>query len=502
MRTTGILMPIFSLASPYGIGTLGAACYEFVDFLEKAGQCWWQILPLNPTNYGDSPYQSFSSAAGNPFLIDLDVLAQEGLLKKEEFAGLDFGSDCESVDYDKIRETRKPLLRLAFSRFDCRGEGFLRFCERESDWLDDYCLFMALKQAAGGADWHEWSKELRFREPSVLQEAREKYRTEMQYFAFEQYEFYREWFLLKDYANAHGVGIIGDMPIYVSADSADSWAHPEIFDLDEELRPKMVAGCPPDPFAEEGQLWGMPVYRWDIMAEEPEPYSWWKGRLKRAFQVYDKVRIDHFRAFDSYYCVKYGSPNAKEGVWRDGPGMHFFHAVEKVFGKNLPIIAEDLGFLTPGVRKLLAESGYPGMKVLQFAFVAGQDSEYLPHNFTPNCVVYTGTHDNDTVLGWTKTAPAADVAAARRYMHVDDAEGFNWAMIRLALMSVAEISIIPMADYIGLGSAGRINTPGTVGTNWKWRIGPGCVNDWLAGILLENAELYSRDAQSIRNRAK
>lgn len=493
MRACGILMPVFSLPSEYGIGTLGKEAYHFVDFLKKAGQRYWQLLPLCPTNYGDSPYQSFSSAAGNPYFIDLETLEQEGLLAGEEYRTVDFGSDPTAVDYDKIIANRLPVLRRAYERFCAAPEpGFAAFCEREKGWLDDYALFRALKAARGGADWHDWELPLRRRDPGALAAAREELRHEVDFYRFIQYKFYQQWYRLKDYANQNGILMFGDMPIYVANDSADVWANPADFDLDEEGVPRVIAGCPPDPFAEDGQLWGMPVYDWEHMKHEPIPYRFWRERLGHAFRVFDLVRIDHFRGFESFYCVKYGMENAREGEWRQGPGMDLFRALRESFGDTLPIVAEDLGFLTPEVKQLLEDTGFPGMKVLQFAFDAREDSDYLPHHYTRNCVVYPGTHDNDTVIGWTRTAPPESVAFARRYMHVDDNEGFNWAMIRLAMQSVADTAIFTMADFMGLGSAARINTPATVGGNWKWRIAPGCINDWLAGIIRENVALYSR----------
>lgn len=491
MRTSGILMPVFSLASPYGIGTFGKHAYAFVDFLKAAGQSYWQILPLNPTNYGDSPYQSFSSAAGNPYFIDLDTLCAEGLLRPEDYETVDFGSDAGRVDYAKLYESRLPVLKKAFSRF-AGGAEFDRFCLEQSGWLEEYALFMTIRQTHGETSWREWPAALRHREAAALGTVRQLHAETVQFYRFLQYEFYKQWKALKTYANRNGVLIIGDMPIYVADDSVDVWANPRQFDLDEDLLPRMVAGCPPDAFSDEGQLWGMPVYDWDHMMAEPIPYSWWRQRMKRTLDVYDVVRIDHFRGFESFYCIPYGAKNAKNGAWRKGPGIALFTELAKDFGEDVPIIAEDLGFLTPQVRQLLEHTGFPGMKVLQFAFDPAQESDYLPHNFERNCVVYTGTHDNDTVIGWTKSADPEAVDYARRYLHVDDREGFNWAMIRAAMASVADTAIFTMADFMGLDSTARINTPATLGNNWQWRIGEGCVNDWLANIIRENTALYGR----------
>lgn len=498
MRSSGILMPIFSLASPYGIGTFGREAYEFVDFLKKAGQRYWQLLPLNPTNYGDSPYQSFSAAAGNPYFIDLQLLTQEGLLLPSDYTDIDFGSDPTSVDYGKLYRHRLPVLRRAFARFQ-PDAAFASFCAAQAQWLPEYTLFMAIKDAHGGASWREWEPALRRRDPAALADAREAYAADMQFYAFLQYIFYRQWNTLKQYANAQGIRIIGDMPIYVADDSVDVWAHTENFDLTEDLTPRVVAGCPPDAFCEEGQLWGMPVYDWDAMAAEDEPYSWWRWRMRHALTVYDVVRIDHFRGFEAYYCIPYGATTAKEGVWRTGPGMALFRVLQADYaaqsgedGAAMPIIAEDLGFLTPQVKQLLTDTGFPGMKVMQFAFDSREESNYLPHNYPRNCVVYTGTHDNDTIVGWTTSAAPQDVAHARQYLHVDEAEGFHWAMIRAAMMSVADTAIFMMADFMGLDSTARINVPSTVGDNWRWRITAGCINDWLAGIIRENTVLYGR----------
>ena len=491
-RSSGILMPIFSLPSPYGIGTLGEEAYKFVDFLKKAGQSYWQILPLNPTNYGDSPYQSFSSAAGNPYFIDLDILNSLGLLEKWEYENVDFGSDPNNIDYEKMYYNRMPVLRLAFSRFDKTNPDYIAFCKKEANWLDEYALFMAIKKEEGGVSWHNWSDPYRLRDPKALKKAKTDFADEIEFYKFLQYEFYREWNYLKTYANSQGIKIIGDMPIYVADDSADIWSNTEQFDLDDDLLPNVVAGCPPDAFCDDGQLWGMPVYDWKYMKNDTVPYKWWRARMKRALEVYDIVRIDHFRGFESFYCIPYGDETARNGKWRKGPGMNLFKAMREDFGNDMPIIAEDLGFLTPAVKKLLKTSGFPGMKVLQFAFDSREENDYLPHNYDKNCVVYTGTHDNDTILGWTVSAPPEDVKAARKYMNVNENDNFVWAMIRTALMSVADTAILMMADLVCLGSEGRINTPSTVGNNWKWRISKDNINDWLADIVYGNTALYYR----------
>ena len=500
MRTSGILMPVFSLASKYGIGTFGDKAYEFVDFLCLAGQSYWQILPLNPTSYGDSPYQSFSSAAGNPYFIDLDLLNKDGLLENKDYENVDFGSDSLCVDYEKLYINRFPVLKIAFNRFlNSVPEQFYTFCKEQADWLDEYALFMAVKEHFGGLCWREWIDDFKFRKKTTLDKFKAEKKAEIAFYKFLQYEFYKQWSELKAYANSKGIKIIGDMPIYVADDSADVWSDTKQFDFDENLIPNVVAGCPPDAFSKDGQLWGNPVYNWKYMKNSEHPYEWWIKRMRNALKVYDVVRIDHFRGLESYYCIKYGNKTAKEGKWKKGPGMSLFKAFEKELGKNLPIIAEDLGFLTDDVIKLLKKSGFPGMKVLQFAFDSREESDYLPHNYNKNCVVYTGTHDNDTIIGWSKNTKTDDVETALNYMHLDNINNVNWDMIRLAMMSVADTAIFMMPDLLGLGDEGRINTPSTIGDNWKWRIKDGCVNSWLAEIIKDMTATYGRLSNYCKN---
>ena len=476
MRTSGILMPIFSLPSPYGIGSFGAEGYRFVDFLKKAKQSYWQILPLGPTSYGDSPYQSFSSFAGNPYFIDIDLLINEGLLTKEEAKNADFGKDNFKLDYEKLYNERFPLLKKAFGRFEPNAE-YESFCLDNSEWLDNYALFMALKEQNGGKAWNEWESEELKDNRALL------------FHKFLQFKFFSQWHKLKKYANENGIKIIGDLPIYVALDSTDVWANKEQF-LIKNNKPTMVAGCPPDAFCEDGQLWGNPLYDWKKM--KADGYLFWKKRLKAALETFDVVRIDHFRGFESFYAVPATDETAKNGKWLKGPDIAFFKEMEKHFGGNLPIIAEDLGFLTDAVYKMLKKSGYPGMKVLQFAFDSREENDYLPHNYDKNCVVYTGTHDNDTIMGWTKTAPAADVRQAEKYLNCKADNGFNFAMIRAALSSVADTAIIMMPDLLGLSSEARINTPAVLGGNWLWRIDGICINDWLAEIVSDLTETYGR----------
>ena len=489
MRSCGILMPIFSLPSRYGIGNFGKEAYNFVDFLYKAGQSYWQILPLNPTNYGDSPYQSFSSYAGNPYFIDPDTLIDEGLLTKKEAESFEFFVDADKVDYGKLYENRAKLLKLAHNRFS-KTDQYRDYIKKNAFWLNDYALFMSIKNEFNDASWTEWPKPLRVRDKAVLNEKRQALADGIDFYCFIQYQFDKQWKALKSYANEKGIKIIGDIPIYVALDSADVWAEPQQFLLDNNLKPKKVAGCPPDAFSEDGQLWGNPLYNWKIMKEDG--YSWWKKRMGYALELYDLIRIDHFRGFESFYAIPFGDRDAKGGRWMKGPNIDLFRALENEFGKDLPIIAEDLGFLTPAVLKMLKESGFPGMKVLQFAFDDREENDYLPHNFGKNCVVYTGTHDNDTILGWTKSASVASVDQAYRYTGFSGSEGFNWTLMRLALMSVADTCILMMPDLISLGTEGRINTPSTLGCNWTWRMGVGLANDWLAKLVYDNVCLYGR----------
>lgn len=487
MRSGGILLPIFSLPSPYGIGTMGEAARRFVDFLQAAGQRYWQILPVCPTSYGDSPYSSFSTFAGNPYFIDLDQLHMDGLLEKEEYEKLDWGEG--EVDYEKLYERRFPVLRLAFQRFAKDPPAdFTDFC-RENLWLEDYALFMTLKAVNGGKPWQEWPKEVRCREAKALEKAKLAHSEDVAFWKCVQYLFYRQWRELKRYANDKGVSIIGDLPIYVAPDSADVWANPNQFQLDKSLRPVEVAGCPPDAFTADGQLWGNPLYDWDKM--KADGYRWWMDRVEHQCEIYDVLRIDHFRGFEAYYAIPYGEETARNGRWRTGPGLDFFKAVEQRVGKH-PIIAEDLGFLTDGVRQLLADSGFPGMKVLEFAFDSREDSDYLPHNYDRHCVVYTGTHDNDTVMGWLTSAGEADVAFAKDYLRLTEEEGYHWGMMRGAWSSVADLAVVQMQDVLGIGSEGRVNTPSTVGQNWKWRMKKGAATDKLAARLRRQMEIYRR----------
>ena len=491
MRKSGILMHISSLPGGYGVGSMGAAAYAFVDFLVAAGQSCWQILPLSPTGYGDSPYQSFSTFAGNPYLIDLDTLIEEGLLLPGELEGIDWGADPGRVDYGKLYNERARLLKIAFSRFEETGE-FREFVRDNSLWLEDYALFMAIKEHFRGRDWQNWSVSLLMRLRPVMEAYREELRESIHFQYFVQYEFFRQWRALRSYANSKGIRIIGDVPIYVPLDSADVWANPELFQLDASRRPTVVAGCPPDGFSADGQLWGNPIYDWDKM--HAERYHWWIRRMKAAAKMYAVVRFDHFRGFESYWAVPADAKTAAAGEWRKGPGMDFVGAVKRAL-PDLHIIAEDLGFVTPEVKKLLSDSGYPGMKVMEFAFDTREPSakDYLPHCYPSNSVVYSGTHDNLTLKQWFDETCEEDVQNAIGYLGLNEQEGYVWGVIRGAMSSVSDLCIIQMQDYLQIGAEGRMNHPGTLtSANWTWRARPGFASRDLAGKIRTITERYDR----------
>lgn len=492
LRKSGILMHLSSLPSPYGIGTMGKTAYEFVDFLQASGQKCWQLLPICPTSYGDSPYQSYSTFAGNPYFIDLDELANQGLLEREDYVNIDWQSTPECVNYGAMYEKRYPVLRKAATKFlENPPADFESFCDENATWLSDFALFMALKDANNGASWSEWEKPIRNREESALQEAEANHKENILFWKVVQYLFFAQWKKLKSYANEKGISIIGDLPIYVSLDSVDTWSSPELFQLDENKVPKEVAGCPPDGFSADGQLWGNPLYDWDYM--ETNDYEWWVARIHYLCQVYDVLRIDHFRGFDSYYAIPFGDTTAKNGYWKQGPGMKLFRAVEKAIGRQ-PIIAEDLGYLTDSVKKLLADSGFPGMKVLEFAFDSRDASgnEYLPHNYIRNCVAYAGTHDNDTILGWFQDVDEKDRAYALEYLRIEGETEWNWNMMEALWGSVADLTVVQAQDILGLGSEARMNTPSTVGSNWCWRAHADAFTPELAKRLCAKAKLYGR----------
>ena len=486
-RRAGVLLHLSSLPGGHGIGSMGAQARQFVDFLARAGQSCWQILPLGPTGYGDSPYQAFSAFAGNPYFIDLDELCAQGLLRPEECGA--WSGPEEWVDYGALYVKRYPLLKMAAQRFlEEPNEGFAHFCADHARWLEDYALFMAVKDSRGGAAWQDWPEELRDRQPEALEQFKEEHRGRLSFWKAVQYFFFEQWGRLKAYANEHGVAIIGDMPFYVSADSADVWAHRELFRLDAAGRPTQVAGCPPDRFSPEGQRWGNPLFDWERLAQED--YGWWVARIGHLCRLCDAVRIDHFRGFESYYAVPAGEATARSGSWHKGPGMALFEAVERALGPR-PILAEDLGFLTEPVRQLLRDSGFPGMKVLQFAFDRGEERDYLPHNYSHHCVAYAGTHDNNTILGWLSGAEPDTLAYARAYLGIGEQEP-HWDVLRALWASVADLAVAQGQDLLGLGGESRMNTPSTPGGNWRWRALPGSFGPELADRLRELTRLYGR----------
>ena len=492
MRRSGMLLPVASLPSKYGIGTFSKEAYDFIDMLHDAGQSLWQILPLGPTGYGDSPYQSFSTFAGNPYFIDLDELVKEGILSQEECNSYDWGNNEEYINYEKIYSSRFKILYKAYKRNDIgNNKKFNAFCHKNRWWLDDYALYMSIKNFYDGKSWIEWDKDIRERNEDSLLNYENKLREEVEFYKYLQYLFYQQWHKLKAYANKKGISIIGDIPIYVSLDSADTWANPELFQLNKECLPKAVAGCPPDSFCETGQLWGNPLYDWEY--HKFTDYKWWIQRIESSFDLYDIVRIDHFRGFDEYYSIPYGDKTAINGTWEKGPGMELFKYVKDALGE-VDIIAEDLGFLTDSVKKLLDDTGYPGMKILQFAFDSREDSDYLPHNYNRNCVVYTGTHDNNTIYGWYKEINKEDKRMSINYMNnkYTRDNAIHWDFICLAMRSVADTCVIPVQDFLGLDESARINTPSTLGNNWKWRMTLGCFSQELIDKIKRLTKIYGR----------
>ena len=489
MRESGILMHITSLPTDYGVGTMGKEAYAFVDFLKEAGQHCWQLLPLTPTGYGDSPYQSCSTYAGNHYLIDLDQLTEEGLLEKADYENIDWGTDPELADFGKLYNNRLSVLRKAYTRFQ-GGEDFDNFCRENGSWLSDFALFMAIKGQCGGKAWYSWEENLKRRDADAIWAKRQELKDEIRFYCFVQYLFDKQWNALRAYAHEAGIQIIGDVPIYVPYDSADVWANPELFELDENLDPVNVAGCPPDGFNEDGQLWGNPLYRWELHAEQG--YSWWIRRMAAAGNRYDVVRLDHFRGFESFWAVPYGDPTARGGKWCVGPGMGFVNAMRNGL-PQVEMIAEDLGFLTQEVLDLRDASGYPGMKVLQFAFDSREPSEYLPHTYPMNTVCYTGTHDNMTTRQWLESLTEEALEYATEYMCLNEKEGLVWGVIRTAMASVSERCVVPMQDLLDLGAKGRMNFPGTqTGSNWTWRATKNYLSPELATKYRKLTKLYGR----------
>lgn len=490
MRRSGVLMPISALPSLYGIGTMGNTAKKFVDFLKKSGQSYWQILPICPTGFGNSPYQSFSSFAGNPYFIDLEYLCKENLLKKKECESLNWGSCSEKIDYGALYDSRYVLFQKAQERFEQNvPEDFELFCNENAQWLEDFALFMALKDENDGKPWYLWEDVFKYRDYNALHTFKNNRESSIRFYKMLQYFFYKQWRDLKHYANSNGIQMIGDVPIYVARDSVDVWTNPGQFYLDENLNPIEVAGCPPDAFTEDGQLWGNPLFRWDVMKNDG--YHWWTKRIEATVKLYDVIRIDHFRGFDSYYAIPAMDETARNGYWKQGPGMDLFWNLEQKLGK-LPIIAEDLGFLTDSVRKLLWDSGFPGMKVLQFAFGSRDGSDYLPHNYPNHCVAYCGTHDNDTNMGWIKTTAKEQQKFAKEYLNLTKEEGYSWGMMRGIWASAADMVIVTMQDLLEIGSEGRLNEPSTLGENWTWRMKAKAIDARLTSRLYKYTQMYGR----------
>ena len=498
MRTSGVLLSVTSLPSKYGIGCFDQAAYDFVDWLEKAGQTYWQILPLGATSHAgafDSPYQAYSAFAGNPYFISLDALVEEGVLTEMECKAASFGEDPQRVDYQALFDNRLDLLHRAYERSEIyKNVQYQKFCRENFWWLDDYALFMSVKEFFGGASWTQWPNDIRMHYGFALDYYREKLYFQVEFQKYLQFKFYEQWSKLKKYANDKHIQIVGDMPIYVSPDGSDIWAQPEMFQLDEMNMPTQIAGCPPDSFSADGQVWGNPLYRWDY--HKSTGYHWWITRMWYSYKLYDVVRIDHFRGFDEYFAIPAGSDSAKNGHWEKGPGMDLFNTLRNALGEK-GVIAEDLGLLTEGVRQLVRDSGYPNMKVLQFAFDKadiGGANDYLPHNYNNNCVVYTGTHDNETINGWFLGLSKEDKDFVRDYLGDHDTAN-KWMYKRLvatAMGSAADMCVIPVQDWLGLDNNSRMNVPGTVNVNWSWRLLPGQVTDELAEEVLIITKRFGR----------
>ena len=493
-RSSGILFHPTSLPGKYGIGTLGKEAYAFIDFLKKSKQKLWQIFPLGPTGYGDSPYQSFSSFAGNPYLIDFDLLIEAHLLSEEDLRDIFFGDNEEHIDYGAIYNQKYPLLRKAYENFKSSDNNemkgsFENFKRENSSWLNDYSLYISLKNHFNGLPWNEWAQDIKNREDGAMHHYRSELADDIEYHNFIQFLFFKQWGDVKRYANENGIKIIGDIPIFVAADSSDAWANPEIFLFDKERKPVKVAGVPPDYFSATGQLWGNPLYNWEKLKDTN--YSWWVERVRANLSTCDIIRIDHFRGFEAYWAVPYGDDTAINGQWEPGPGIDLFNAIKSQLGE-LPIIAEDLGLMTQGVIDLREATGFPGMKILGFAFDSGEENDYLPHTYTRNCVVYTGTHDNDTLVGWFQKAKEEDRQFARDYLNSKADEEIHWDAIRGAWSSVACMAISPVQDFLGLGSEARINTPGVASGNWQWRLKQGVLTNELAERIAKLTKIYSR----------
>ena len=487
MRKSGILLHISSLPSNYGIGTFGKAAFDFVDFLHESKQSYWQILPLGPTSYGDSPYQTFSAFANNPYFIDLDTLVEENLLKKSEITSTFYSP--RYVEYKEMYDERFIVLRKAFARFNLNDQSYQKFIHEESFWLNDFALFMALKNHHQGQAWETWSEDLRLRRPESINHYEALLKDDVNFNKFLQFKAYQQWYSLKSYANSKGVEFIGDMPIYVAYDSSDVWANPHFFDLDEKRVPYHIAGVPPDNFSKDGQLWGNPLYNWEELKKDH--YQWWVNRVRASIQMFDMVRIDHFIGFQNFYSIPYGHKTAQKGEWKKGPGIELFHVIKEKLG-DVNIIAEDLGVITDDVRKLLKASGFPGMKLLQFAFDSREESDYIPHLYNKNVIVYTGTHDNETTQTWFTKLPNHDLAYCLSYINHSGNQSRVDSLIKATLACIADTAIIPMQDYLHLGDEGRMNIPSTTGNNWRWRMLKKETNKKLADKIKKFTILYGR----------
>jgi len=489
-RSSGILMHISSLPGKYGIGDFGEEAYRFVDFLVKSKQKNWQILPLGITGYGDSPYQCFSAFAGNPYFIDLNEFLERGFLKEEDLHDLSFGSNPSKIDYSSLYKNKMLILKKAYDNgYEDIKDELKNFYREKGDWLREFALFMSIKSHFENQSWIKWDEEYKEFDSEKVKKFELKHKSDIFFWVFTQYYFLKHWHKLKKYANENDVKIIGDLPIYVSEDSADVWANSKLFRLQENMTPITVAGVPPDAFSSTGQLWGNPIYDWENM--ENNRYNWWLKRIKFSFELYDTLRIDHFRGFESYWEVEYGAENAAGGQWVKGPGMKLFNRIQEELGE-LDIIAEDLGFLTEEVYQLIKNSGFPGMKVLQFAFDPREESDYLPHNYNQNSVVYTGTHDNETTAGWFDSIDKESFLYTVKYLKLNYDEGLHWGFIRGAWSSVSNLAVAPMQDFLGLNNSARMNKPSTVTDNWTWRIDKTKLTDELALKIANLTQLYKR----------
>ena len=492
-RSSGILMHISSLPNKYGIGTFGKSAYDFVDFLYESSQKYWQILPLNPTGYGNSPYSSFSSFAGNYLFIDIDILIEEGMLSKEDLEGLDFGQNKEKVDYEKVISTKNMLLKKAYeNKYNKITDEIEKFRKTNKEWIDDFALFMALKNQFDYVAWNKWDDDIKSRNKKAVEFYKKELKDEINFWVFTQYLFFQQWNELKIYANNLDIKIIGDIPIYVAEDSVDTWVHSDIFHLDNDLIPISVAGCPPDGFSDTGQLWGNPIYRWDVL--EKRKFDWWISRIKSCYKMYDIIRIDHFKGIECYWSIPYGSETAATGEWVKGPREKLFNAIRKQVGK-IDIIAEDLGYVTEETIQLRDKFCFPGMKILLFAFYSKDSKDaFLPHNYRSNFISYTGTHDNETVMGWIKSTDEEIVEYALEYLGINknDTKEYHWGFIRAVWSSVADLAIVPMQDFLGLDNSARMNIPSTVGGNWEWRAKKEVFTEELSQKIKKLTNIYGR----------